>query len=248
MWPNMLRAAKRLRRLPRRSDIRCKVLSYWAPALRAVATRLQAEYIPPLRLIPLVGHERSKSRSLPRARGRCRACEAEEVHELTGKNKTQLQVLTSVVARARRRCPGGAEEVLELTGKNKTQLQVFTSVVARARARSAGCRGHPWRRWPAGPEEVHELTGKNKTQLQVLTSVVARAWARSAGCREHPWRRWPAGPHPPLSRSPFPNGEGLGSCLSAKHERSKPRAFPIAFPSGEGGSRRLTDEVGQSAP
>ena len=130
--------------------------------LRAIAARLQAEYIPPLRPISLGRTRTQQVACLPRARGRCPEG-AEEVHERTGINMTRLRIFTSVVARARGRCPEGTEEVHERTGINMTRLRIFTSVIARARGRCRAC----------GTEEVHGRAGKNNTRLQVLANVVA---------------------------------------------------------------------------
>ena len=52
---------------------------------RAIAARLQAEYIPPLGISQIV----HRSESCPRARGKWPAG-PKGVHEWTGKNKTQL--------------------------------------------------------------------------------------------------------------------------------------------------------------
>ena len=70
---------------------------------RAIAARLQAEYIPPLGPMPFGRTRAQQVACLPRARGRCPEG-AEEVHELTGINMTRLQIFAIAVARAPRPC------------------------------------------------------------------------------------------------------------------------------------------------
>ena len=122
---------------------------------RAIAARLQAEYIPPLRLLPFGRTRAPQFACCPRARGKWpggpkgvhgrMACEGNQFAE-------NIKHRTPRTGKGDREA---VEEVHGLTDTNNARLQLFTSVVApRTGARSAGCRWHP-RVWPAGAEEVH---------------------------------------------------------------------------------------------